>query len=162
MVGSPVRTSMDEQEVPYGLEAAWERLIAQEISEEDVRELLDDVVAIAEPIQLDDADWVWERLVTNIGGQIMTTPPWQFERRPMIVPLVGPTGVGKTTTVAKLAANFKMLADKKVGLVTADTYRVAAVQQLRTYADIIGIDLHVVYTPEELKVAVDELSDHDL
>ncbi len=96
------------------------------------------------------------------AAQIDTVPPWQFDKKPVIVPLVGPTGVGKTTTIAKLAANFSILAGANVGLVTADTYRIAAVQQLRTYAGIIGIDLLVAYTPDELKEAVDQLADKDL
>lgn len=146
--------------VPAAIEAAWTRLTEQEIDEEEVRRLLDDVVRSGG--ELEQADWVWDRLTENIRAQIMTTEPWRFDGGPVVVPLVGPTGVGKTTTVAKLAANFKMLAHRNVGLVTADTYRVAAVEQLRTYADIIGIDLHVVYTPEELKSSVQRLSDCDL
>lgn len=81
---------------------------------------------------------------------------------PTIVALVGPTGVGKTTTIAKLAANFRLLAQKDVGLITIDTYRVAAVEQLRTYGDIIGIPVEVVLTPSALKQALDRFQDKDL
>src|SRR5690606_41799723 len=77
-------------------------------------------------------------------------------------PLVGPTGVGKTTTIAKLAANFAMLAKKSVGLVTVDTYRIAAVEQLRAYANIMGLELLVAYTPDELRRAVAAMADRDL
>lgn len=149
-------------DVPSAVQAALQRLAEQELSADDAHGLLDEVVAAAHPEQLSDNTWVWQRFIEQLAEGIVTTPPWQFDGSPVIVPVVGPTGVGKTTTIAKLAANFKMLADKKVGLVTADTYRVAAVQQLRTYANIIGIDLHVAYTPSELRDAVDRLSDHDL
>jgi len=81
---------------------------------------------------------------------------------PTIVALVGPTGVGKTTTIAKLAANFRLLAQKDVGLITIDTYRVAAVEQLRTYGDIIGIPVEVVLTPSALKQALDRFQSKDL
>ncbi|MNR86239.1 Flagellar biosynthesis protein FlhF [compost metagenome] len=81
---------------------------------------------------------------------------------PTIVALVGPTGVGKTTTIAKLAANFRLLAQKDVGLITIDTYRVAAVEQLRTYGDIIGIPVEVVLTPSALKQALDRFQNKDL
>lgn len=78
------------------------------------------------------------------------------------VSLIGPTGVGKTTTIAKLAAHFKLREQKKVGLVTIDTYRIAAVDQLRAYADIMSIPLRIVLTPEEMAEAIDELADCDV
>ncbi len=86
----------------------------------------------------------------------------QHDSRPLTIALVGPTGVGKTTTIAKLAANYKLRHAKRVGLVTSDTYRIAAVDQLRTYANIIGLPIKVVMTPSELGQAVDSLSDCDV
>ncbi|MBP2650231.1 MAG: flhF [Firmicutes bacterium] len=70
------------------------------------------------------------------------------------VAFIGPTGVGKTTTIAKIAANFAMNQGHKVVLITADTYRISAVEQLKTYADIIDIPVEVVYTPDDLKSAL--------
>jgi flagellar biosynthesis protein FlhF len=78
------------------------------------------------------------------------------------VALIGPTGVGKTTTIAKLAANFKLREKLDVGLITIDTYRIAAVQQLKTYADIIGIPINVVLTPDELTGALQAFSGKDV
>lgn len=82
--------------------------------------------------------------------------------RPRIIALVGPTGVGKTTTVAKLAATYKLRHHKKVGLITSDTYRIAAVDQLKTYAGIIGLPLRVANTPQEMKEAIEELHHRDI
>ena len=79
-----------------------------------------------------------------------------------VVAMVGPTGVGKTTTVAKLAANFALREKYRVALVTADTYRIAAVEQLKTYADLIGIPIEVIYTPQELKDAIQRHRDKHL
>jgi flagellar biosynthesis protein FlhF len=79
-----------------------------------------------------------------------------------VVALVGPTGVGKTTTLAKLAARFAITEGVRVGLVTADTYRIAAVQQLHTYADILGVPMAVASYPAEMAAAVDHLRDRDL
>ena len=79
-----------------------------------------------------------------------------------IAAFVGPTGVGKTTTVAKLAANFSLREGRRVALITADTYRIAALEQLKTYADIIGVPLDIVYTPQELKEAIARHQDKDL
>ena len=78
------------------------------------------------------------------------------------MPLVGPTGVGKTTTLAKLAANYAFLQGASVALVTLDTYRVAAVEQLRSYAEIIGVPVEVAYTPEEAKERVMKHRDMDV
>lgn len=83
-------------------------------------------------------------------------------RGPRLVALVGPTGVGKTTTIAKLAANFALKEGCKVALLTADTYRISAVEQLKTYADIIGVPIEIIYTPDELKSAIYRHSDKNL
>ncbi len=82
--------------------------------------------------------------------------------RPLTIALVGPTGVGKTTTIAKLAAAYKLRHGKEVGLITSDTYRIAAVDQLRTYANIIGLPLKVVMTPREMASACGELASCDV
>jgi flagellar biosynthesis protein FlhF len=79
-----------------------------------------------------------------------------------VVALVGPTGVGKTTTLAKLAANFRLRDGLRMGLVTVDTYRVAAVEQLRTYAEIIDLPMKVVTSPRDMRRALDELQGLDL
>jgi len=79
-----------------------------------------------------------------------------------IVAFIGPTGVGKTTTIAKLAAKFAIQDRYNVALITADTYRVSAVEQLKTYSDIMGIPIHVVYTTDELKRVLDASPDKQL
>ncbi|PKM95727.1 MAG: flagellar biosynthesis protein FlhF [Firmicutes bacterium HGW-Firmicutes-1] len=78
------------------------------------------------------------------------------------VAFVGPTGVGKTTTIAKIASYFTLNLEKKVALITADTYRIAAVEQLRTYANILNIPIKVVYTATELKDAIESFKGVDL
>jgi len=78
------------------------------------------------------------------------------------VVLVGPTGVGKTTTIAKLAGRLSLLEKKKVGLITIDTYRIGAVEQLKTYADIMNIPFKVVFSIKEMENAVDELKKCDV
>ena len=75
---------------------------------------------------------------------------------------MGPTGVGKTTTIAKLASYFKLEKKLKVALITSDTYRIAAVEQLRTYAGILDVPLSVIYTIEELNQAVEAYRNYDL
>jgi len=75
------------------------------------------------------------------------------------VVLVGPTGVGKTTTIAKLAGRLSLIDKKKVGLITIDTYRIGAVEQLKTYADIMNIPFRVVFTMKEMDTAIESMKD---
>lgn len=79
-----------------------------------------------------------------------------------VVALIGPTGVGKTTTIAKLAANFSLMERKRVAMVTVDTYRIAAVEQLKTYAEIIGVPLEVVFNPDDLQGAIRKFANKDV
>lgn len=83
-------------------------------------------------------------------------------KNPDIVCFIGPTGVGKTTTIAKIAADYMLREDKKVGLITSDTYRIAAVEQLKTYAGILNIPIQVVESFDDLVKAMAELSDCDI
>ena len=73
-----------------------------------------------------------------------------------LVALLGTTGVGKTTTLAKIAAKFVLEHGVNAALITADTYRISAVEQLKTYSDILGLPLEIVYTPAELNAAIDK------
>ena len=78
------------------------------------------------------------------------------------VALIGPTGVGKTTTIAKLAGRLALIEKKKVGLITIDTYRIGAVEQLKTYAEIMNIPFKVVITLKEMEESIKELQDCDV
>ena len=83
-------------------------------------------------------------------------------KKPKVIMFLGPTGVGKTTTLAKIAANFMIREKKKVGLITADTYRIAAVEQLKTYSEIMGAPVTVIYSPNEIKDAIKKNEESDL
>ena len=81
---------------------------------------------------------------------------------PTVVMFVGPTGVGKTTTLAKIAANYLLKNEAKIGFITADTYRIAAVEQLKTYASILDIPVTVIYSPSEIGDAIKLHQDKDV
>ena len=149
--------------LPEAVFRVFAELVDAEVPESVARELIAHVRGIDGEHDITDGGLLRQRLLRhvedelNICGPIRVTPG---SRR--VVALVGPTGVGKTTTIAKLAANFRLLDRHKVGLITVDTYRIAAVEQLRTYADIIDLPMEVVSTPREMREAVCRLSHLDL
>ena len=102
------------------------------------------------------------RLASMLAAKIQAfaVPPTIDSRQ--VIALVGPTGVGKTTTLAKLAAKFSLEQGKKVAMVTADTYRIGAVEQLRTYARIMGVSLEIALSPEEVAAGVAKHQDKDV
>jgi flagellar biosynthetic protein FlhF len=81
---------------------------------------------------------------------------------PLVCAFVGPTGAGKTTTLAKLAAHYKLNKNKSISVVTADTYRIAAIEQIRTFTDIMNIQLQVVFSPEEVEEALAACANDDI
>jgi flagellar biosynthesis protein FlhF len=100
-------------------------------------------------------------MISGILGKPETIE-FREEKKPVVAIFIGPTGVGKTTTLAKIAAEYSLNSQKNVGLITADTYRIAAVDQLKVYAEIMGIPLTVIYSPGEIKGALEKYSDMDL
>ncbi|GAB6137637.1 flagellar biosynthesis protein FlhF [Halanaerobaculum tunisiense] len=112
---------------------------------------------------IDDTEQIKEILAQELEETIGQIEPLELTTdETKVVALVGPTGVGKTTTLAKLAAKFSLLENKQVGLITADTYRIAAVDQLKTYSEIIDLPLEVVFTPQELTTAIEKFQGYDL
>jgi flagellar biosynthesis protein FlhF len=150
-------------DVPAELVPVYSQLIEADIPEVLTRRLVRHVAENLEPDQFDHDEAIRSALCQAVAQCIPVAPPIPTvagARR--VVALVGPTGVGKTTTVAKLAANFKLAHGARVGLVTVDTYRIAAVEQLKTYAEIIDLPLAVVNDPSEMARALDELGAVDL
>ncbi len=150
--------------MPDALFRHYLRMLESSVS----REIADAVIGAVRdeltPGEMHDEHIVRTTVLRHIAGMIpvadSVTVPRQGE--PLVIALVGPTGVGKTTTIAKLAAAYKLRHGKSVALITSDTYRIAAVDQLRTYAGIIGLTLKVVMTPEEMAGAVEALRGHDV
>ena len=102
---------------------------------------------------------VYQKIVLKIGTPHLID---LRTKRTKYIFFIGPTGVGKTTTIAKIASTMKISKKTKVALITSDTYRIAAIEQLKTYANILGVPLKVIYSPEEMEKAKEELSDFDL
>ncbi len=165
MVEELCRRSQQERrpDLPEELFKLFADLIDAELSEDLARELVERIRSEGGGAELGDPVLLKARVARmleaeiSVAGAIAVTPG-----RRRLVALVGPTGVGKTTTIAKLAANYRLKEKCRVGLITVDTYRIAAVEQLRTYADIIDLPMQVVSTPREMREAVRKMSDLDL
>ena len=133
------------------------------ISENLVKRLISYVQQTLTPEEWADNSQVYAQIEANVRqicGQIGLIQPGIG--KPRIVALIGATGVGKTTTIGKLAAGFSIVDKRKVALITADMYRVAAVEQLKTYGAIIGVPVEVVMTPTELREALNLHADKEL
>ena len=141
-------------------------LLSQDLSEELADQIVETVRHELNTAELDDEAEVRSAVLRQLAAFVPTADtaiaPASPDGRPLTIALIGPTGVGKTTTLAKLAASFKLRHRRRVGMITCDTYRIAAVDQLRTYASIIGLPLEVALTPTEMKQAVHSLGDCDV
>ncbi|MBC9783433.1 flagellar biosynthesis protein FlhF [Heliobacterium chlorum] len=151
--------------LPYELIVAYKRLIDNDVDESVARKIVEDVY----DEHKGRTDWnpaVVKDLVLLEIQEMVGTPQSVMisddNQGPEVFLMVGPTGVGKTTTIAKLAATFSIVNRRKVGLITADTYRIAAVEQLKTFGDIIGVPVEVVFTPPALREAIERNRDKDL
>ncbi len=101
---------------------------------------------------------IYQKMVLKFGKSEGITPA---SKGPKMVFFLGPTGVGKTTTIAKVASSFTVEEKKRVALLTTDTYRIAAAEQLRTYANILEVPFRVIYTEEELQEALQNFKEYD-
>jgi flagellar biosynthesis protein FlhF len=166
MMSEQRRQAEQPKDLPDKLFDQYLSLLKQEVTEELAGEIISEVRATLTADQLEDDATVRRAVLDAVSHLIPAAGEnWQLQPtddgRPRIITLIGPTGVGKTTTVAKLAATFKLKHGKNVGLITLDTYRIAAVDQLRTYANIIGVPLHVVNDVDELCSALNKLKGCD-
>ncbi len=150
--------------IPEGLHDTYLQLVQNEVAEQIAQQLVDTVHRRLTADQRCDPVAVRTELAAALEAMLPMSGPIHLMPTggPTVIALVGPTGVGKTTTVAKLAANFRLREQRNVGLITMDTYRIGAVEQLRTYAQIIDVPLKVVVSPAELKEAVAHMADRDI
>lgn len=135
-------------------------LAASGVSTALIRKIVDTLNTL--PLQ-SGSQSVKGRLGETLGRLIKFAGALKLKKNsPRIIALVGPTGVGKTTTTAKLAAMYALNKGNKVALITMDIFRVGAVEQLKTYSRIMGIPLEVASTPKELEKAVEKHAACDL
>ena len=152
-----------QPELPNAFFQLFADLIDAGVTQDLARDLIEQLQQEIDPADAQELSLLKARAVRILENDIPITGPIHVETgKTRLVALVGPTGVGKTTTIAKLAANYRLREKKRVGLITVDTYRIAAVDQLRTYADIIDLPMQVVSSPREMREAIMQLNGLDL
>lgn len=138
----------------------YNTMLENEVDEKYANQIIDDAEKNRKPNLPFDYILanVYQKMILKFGKAEGIIPA---QNGPKILLFMGPTGVGKTTTIAKIASHYAMEEKKKIVLLTADTYRIAAAEQLRTYANILEVPFRVIYTEEELKTAVSDFGDYD-
>jgi len=139
----------------------YSTLLKNDVHEKYVNQILDEVEKFVRPGNNVDLILpnIYQKLVLKFGQ------PKTIElsgKKPNIVFFIGPTGVGKTTTIAKIASKYKVEYNRKVAFITADTYRIAATEQLRVYANILDAPMSIVYSVDEINDAIEKYVDYDL
>lgn len=162
-VQEPQREETDEvqDKIEAYFQLIREKMLDNEVQEEYVEQIINAIETGKRK------DWtldnilaaVYQKIILKIGQPHLIDIRTQKTK---YIFFVGPTGVGKTTTIAKIASTLKLTKKTKVALITSDTYRIAAVEQLKTYANILGIPLEVVYSADEMDNTIDKLKDYDL
>lgn len=150
----PADLNIRQEYIPY-----YEMLVKNEVNEDIAKEIIQKAGLLHERSSADFKRCLEQVLMERIGP---SRPLEVSPGRRKVVVFVGPTGVGKTTSLAKLAAIFSIQKQMRVGLITADTYRIAAVDQLKIYAEIMELPLSIVYSPREVVDALEEHNDKDV
>ena len=141
-------------------------LRTQDVDDTLLRTLLDNVIKVLREEERENPDVIKQWLKTKIAEALPVQKPPPLNppasggtgRGQEVISFIGPTGVGKTTTIAKLAAKHSVNTGKDVALITVDTYRIGGADQLKTYGDIMGVPVRVVFTPQELRNAVSQFA----
>ncbi len=152
--------SEESREQDKFIRMLYNTMLDNEVDEKYANQILEDIVKSKKPNMPFDYILanVYQKMILKFGKTQGIIPA---KKGLKVVVFIGPTGVGKTTTIAKLASRYAVDEKKKVALLTADTYRIAAAEQLRTYANILEVPFRVIYTKEELQNAFTDFKDYD-
>ena len=140
----------------------YDTLVGQGVTPEIAERVLEDVNSIDDALQIDIklVSTIVYNTIVSILGPAEPIEPVRTRRTRFII-LMGPTGVGKTTTIAKISSILMLYHNLKVGLITADTYRIAAIEQLKTYAEILGLNVDVVYNSQDPENHLEPIVDQE-
>ncbi len=150
----------EQKEMYVFMRLLYNTMLDNEVNEKYANQIIDELEKNNKPnMPFDYAlSNIYQKMILKFGKPEVVRPAGNG---PKVVFFIGPTGVGKTTTIAKIASRFSVEERKKVALLTADTYRIAAAEQLRTYANILEVPFRVIYTKEEIEQAMVDFKDYD-
>ena len=150
----------EETEIDRFMKLLHNTMLDNEVDGKYAQEILDEIAQVNKPnMPIDYAlANIYQKMILKFGMPSCIKPAAKGIK---MVFFLGPTGVGKTTTIAKIASIFRVDQKKKVALLTADTYRIAAAEQLRTYANILEVPFRIIYTVEEIEKALEDFKDYD-
>ena len=157
---NPVKEKPSSEEFHF-VRILYSTLLKNEVNEKYVNQILDEIEKFIRPGNSVDVilSNVYQKLILRFGQ------PKTIDlsgSKPKILFFVGPTGVGKTTTIVKIASKYKVEYDKKVAFITADTYRIAATEQRQVYANILDAPMAIAYSQAELNDSIAKFEDYDL
>ena len=157
---TPMEETEENNEMVRFLKLLYDTMLDNEVNEKYANQIIDEMaknVRENQPFDHALAD-VYQKMILKFGKAV---PIEKDNKGLRVIFFVGPTGVGKTTTIAKIASKFRLEQKRKVALFTADTYRIAAAEQLRTYANILEVPFRVIYSVEELRRGVQDFKNYD-
>ncbi|WP_296969199.1 flagellar biosynthesis protein FlhF [Tepidanaerobacter sp. EBM-38] len=149
-------------DVPLPLKKFHDRMFEMQVAPDIIHMIISNAKNNLTDTDINNKAELYKLVKNEIVSLIDIIEPIELSNKKNTIAFVGPTGVGKTTTIAKLAAHFSLYENKRVAMITADTFRVGAIEQLRLYGDLLEIPVFVVYSPEDIKNILADTNDYDI
>ncbi len=154
------KAEKEKDELTAFVQLLYRMMLENEVDEKYANQIIDEIEKNSNANLPIDAvlSNVYQKMILKFGRPMNIQ---QAKSGPKVVFFIGPTGVGKTTTIAKIASRFRVDEKKNIVLLTADTYRIAAAEQLRTYANILEVPFRVVYSEDDMRQALRDFASYD-
>ncbi len=163
MLVQSMQRPVETKKYTEDIESFLQYLRNHEINEELITRIGDELFEHVNEIDSNKQSLSYRQIATQVLKKALIDVPFgglSYQKK--YINVLGPTGVGKTTTIAKMAAHAVLQKKKKIGFITTDTYRIAAIEQLKTYAGLLQAPVEIVYNSEDFKKAMETYKDFDL